>query len=1173
MTMKTFARILFFALLLTVLTTVAGLALADTLRLPDGLKTIEAEAFMGDTSLDEVMLPEGIESIGEKAFANSSLTRINLPSSLKSLSDNAFSNSSVNQIEAGWKTQGAKWAISHAVKLVTPVKYGTSFTPVATVQSAVGGQEGNETDVTSYLGKCFTVQDVVGGGFRFTAPNSGSYTFSVSATNISEPFYIRVYVIRDGTQTLLKRWRFEETTDIVTYTVSGIIEGETVIWWDGKTSNTNYTFLDPFQIMVAPASKISSTSPDPQLDPIWEEPVIRNIYPDTNGFFLTIEFAAYDDATAYDVYFTDIVTNEVVTMGVNAEDYSGMEILDPRAMIGVMLNDNTTYAITVQPIVNGALMPFVSNPVYYTTDFGGGNTDPEILPQPQNVVAARLSETSFSISWDYVDEAEYYYVYYSTSSDVSTATVLTYVDGNQNTYTQVGMTAGETYYLWVKACRDGDSFGEMISSVLDDNVLAVVHLYENTDKLTITSQPISQTVFDGESVTMRVEASGGTGSYSYQWYRTTSANTNTTQVSTSQNYTFTASSSDDGYYYYCVVTSGSEIMISLRAKLTVMDELTITDHPTSQSVLNGDTVTLSVTAIGGTGSYTYQWYRATNSTATGSKVSTSQNYTFTATSAYDGNYYYCVVTSGSESKTSNRARLTTIYELSIITHPTAQTVSDGESVTMSVTAFGGTDSYTYQWYRASSTTATGSKVSTSQNYTFTATSAYDGNYYYCVVTSGSESKTSDRAKLTVIDDATLPAPSNVRIDAVTNSAVSVSFSSVSGASGYYLYYSTSSTFNPSGNKVTADTSSCTGYVDGLTSGRTYYFWVAAYNANDTVGNESSRVSTVTGSVALTLKNRDTNTSYTNKQIYDHNLNDALYLAWTATNGNGTIEVKSFVMSRETQFNSTDANYAIDYLYGNSTSSVTFTASSLSTWDGAIPYGLSDYSNGQYLKIWVGARDKNYDTNGVVVGVQFALKIIDTSYSNDITNALLAKIPVAYKPGKYFTVDGKSCSNHTINAGGHCLGSNKASGETLERRVKLNDGTYLDTWGYQCVAYVRMCQYLLYGSHERQDGAQLYASFSKTYVKDQKWSTYSTDSKMKELFQRIGVGAHIRVYNSKNQSGTEGGHSLIITAISDTGVTILEDNYSTTCQADRKDLTWSQFRSRYSYGLCYYIVHN
>ena len=87
---KHFIIFFFMSLLGILLIFSASAGNAATLTLPAGLKEIEAEAFYGDTSLDEVVLPEGLEKIGEKAFANSSIKRIYLPESLSSIGNNAF---------------------------------------------------------------------------------------------------------------------------------------------------------------------------------------------------------------------------------------------------------------------------------------------------------------------------------------------------------------------------------------------------------------------------------------------------------------------------------------------------------------------------------------------------------------------------------------------------------------------------------------------------------------------------------------------------------------------------------------------------------------------------------------------------------------------------------------------------------------------------------------------------------------------------------------------------------------------------------------------------------------------------------------------------------------------------------------------------------------------------
>ena len=69
----------------------AGAARAGTLTFPAPVRSIGEEAFCGDRLLDTVVLPEGVEEIGARAFADSSLTLIRLPASLTDVAGDAFS--------------------------------------------------------------------------------------------------------------------------------------------------------------------------------------------------------------------------------------------------------------------------------------------------------------------------------------------------------------------------------------------------------------------------------------------------------------------------------------------------------------------------------------------------------------------------------------------------------------------------------------------------------------------------------------------------------------------------------------------------------------------------------------------------------------------------------------------------------------------------------------------------------------------------------------------------------------------------------------------------------------------------------------------------------------------------------------------------------------------------
>ena len=90
---------------------IVNAASATTLSLPIGLKIIDEEAFYGDSGFDEVILPEGIEAIGAKAFAKSSLRSITLPSSIGSIGEDAFESETVLKVIAN--TYAYSWAMEH----------------------------------------------------------------------------------------------------------------------------------------------------------------------------------------------------------------------------------------------------------------------------------------------------------------------------------------------------------------------------------------------------------------------------------------------------------------------------------------------------------------------------------------------------------------------------------------------------------------------------------------------------------------------------------------------------------------------------------------------------------------------------------------------------------------------------------------------------------------------------------------------------------------------------------------------------------------------------------------------------------------------------------------------------------------------------------------------------
>ena len=89
---------------------------SGVLSLPASTLIVDIEAFYGDTSINKVILPNGVKEIRARAFADSTLTEINLPDSLTLIDESAFSvpgNITVTANKGSWvynwaKTKGFK---------------------------------------------------------------------------------------------------------------------------------------------------------------------------------------------------------------------------------------------------------------------------------------------------------------------------------------------------------------------------------------------------------------------------------------------------------------------------------------------------------------------------------------------------------------------------------------------------------------------------------------------------------------------------------------------------------------------------------------------------------------------------------------------------------------------------------------------------------------------------------------------------------------------------------------------------------------------------------------------------------------------------------------------------------------------------------------------------------
>ncbi|MBI5373721.1 MAG: hypothetical protein HZA79_16975 [Sphingobacteriales bacterium] len=234
---------------------------------------------------------------------------------------------------------------------------------------------------------------------------------------------------------------------------------------------------------------------------------------------------------------------------------------------------------------------------------------------------------------------------------------------------------------------------ETTSSSVAYSSVAFITVYP---QLTCSISPASQSVSNGSVATaLTSSVGGGTGSYTYQW-QVSPNNSTWSNIATTANYspgTVTATN-----YYRLIVTSNGASVTSgpaiVIASFAPSASLAIT---TTTASGNGSINTLSCTAGGGTGSYTYAWYYSTNGGASFQPIAGATGSSYTTGVVTATSIYYVVVTSGGYSSNSNSV-VVNMPDPPVIS--TSSTILCGGS-SATLTATGGSGSY--RWYNAANT--------------------------------------------------------------------------------------------------------------------------------------------------------------------------------------------------------------------------------------------------------------------------------------------------------------------------------------------------------------------------------------------------------------------------------------------------------------------------------------
>ncbi|NDP21339.1 MAG: PKD domain-containing protein [Paludibacter sp.] len=201
-----------------------------------------------------------------------------------------------------------------------------------------------------------------------------------------------------------------------------------------------------------------------------------------------------------------------------------------------------------------------------------------------------------------------------------------------------------SYYYYAELTLTGDGCG-MISTNISQIYVVPDPIIENQP---LVSQELCQ---DVDPTVLSVKASGGLGTYQYQWFiNTVNDNSSGSPIRDANNNSFLPTTQSIGIaYYYCVISQSNGLncnVTSLTAAVIVNPIPVITEQPKSVTICLGEVSdTLAVSYQYGVGTPTYQWYsNSVHSNQSGTIIIGADKKQYIPVNLNVGiTYFYCVL--------------------------------------------------------------------------------------------------------------------------------------------------------------------------------------------------------------------------------------------------------------------------------------------------------------------------------------------------------------------------------------------------------------------------------------------------------------------------------------------------------------------------------------------------
>jgi len=326
-----------------------------------------------------------------------------------------------------------------------------------------------------------------------------------------------------------------------------------------------------------------------------------------------------------------------------------------------------------------------------------------------NAIPAGLTQTAAAIG----GTGAFTYQWQNSADNVTFANI---TGATLATYTPGTLTATTYYRRKVTSGTCGTVSSASVKITVNANLTAAI------------SGGTSTICYNTAPGTFTATGTGGTGAYTYLWYKGGVSTGITTQTYDPGNLTATTN-------FYCAITSGTcGTLNTATTTITVNADLTAGTIGAAQTICYNTApagLTQTAAATGGTGTFTYQWQSSPDNSVW-TDIATATGSTYAPIELTSSTYYRRNVTSGTCGTVSSASVKITVNAnlTAAISGGTSTICYNTAPGTFTATGTGGTGAYTYLWYKGGVSTGITTQTYAPGNITATTD-------FYCAITSGS----------------------------------------------------------------------------------------------------------------------------------------------------------------------------------------------------------------------------------------------------------------------------------------------------------------------------------------------------------------------------------------------------------------------------------------------------